>query len=169
MWCLKYFNDHCLNRKILPFINNNTVINIRKLSSIQCYHLINVSVSDSSMFFLLVFFFLIYWRIIAILVSAIHQHESAMGIHMSPRSWTPSPSRIPSHPSRLSQSAGLNSLCPTGICYPRGNICFHAALSIRPTLSFPHGVHKSAFCLCLHCSPANRFISNIFLDSAHMY
>ena len=56
MWCLKYFNDHFLNRKILPFINNNTVINIRKLSSIQCYHLINISASDSLMFFLLVFF-----------------------------------------------------------------------------------------------------------------
>ena len=105
------------------------------------------------------YFFLIYWRIIALLVSAIHQHESAMGIHMSPRSWTPSPSSIPSHPSKWSQSAGLNSLCPTGICYPCGNIRFHAALSIYPTLSFPHGIH----CLCLHCGPANRFIVYVLI------
>ena len=45
-----------------------------------------------------------------VLASATHQHESAIGIHMSPSSWTlllPSP--VPSHPSRLSQSTGLSS------------------------------------------------------------
>ena len=35
------------------------------------------------------------------LVSATHQHESAIGMHMSPPSWTSLP---PSHPSRWSQS-----------------------------------------------------------------
>ena len=37
-----------------------------------------------------------------------------------------------------------------------------------PTLSFPSYVHKSSLCLRLHCCPANRFISTIFLDSIYM-
>ena len=48
-----------------------------------------------------------------VLVSATHQHESVTGIHMSHPSWTSLPSPIPSHPSRLSQSTGLSSLCHT--------------------------------------------------------
>ena len=47
------------------------------------------------------------------LVSAIHQHESATGIHMSPPSWIPLPSPAPSHLLRLSQSTGLSLLCHT--------------------------------------------------------
>ena len=38
------------------------------------------------------------------LVSAIHQHESAIGTHLSPPSWTSLPPPTPSHPSRLSPS-----------------------------------------------------------------
>ena len=41
------------------------------------------------------------------LVSAIHQHESARGTHMSPPSWTSLPPSTISHPSRLLQSARL--------------------------------------------------------------
>ena len=37
------------------------------------------------------------------MVFAIHQHESAIGLHMSPPSCTPLPPPSPSHPSRLSQ------------------------------------------------------------------
>ena len=37
------------------------------------------------------------------LVSAIHQHESAIGIHMFHPSWASLPPRTPSHTSRLSQ------------------------------------------------------------------
>ena len=36
-------------------------------------------------------------------VSAIHEHESAIAIHMS----------LPTHPSKLSQSSGLSSLSHT--------------------------------------------------------
>ena len=56
------------------------------------------------------------WRIIALqncVVSAKHQYESAIGIHMSPPSWISFPSRSPSHPSRLLQSPGLSSLSHT--------------------------------------------------------
>ena len=45
-----------------------------------------------------------------VLVCAIHQHESAIGIHTSPPSGTSLPPPIPYHPSRLSQRIGFNSL-----------------------------------------------------------
>ena len=41
------------------------------------------------------------------MISAIHQHESAVGIHMSLPSWTSLPPLSPSHPSRLSQRIGF--------------------------------------------------------------
>ena len=40
-------------------------------------------------------------------ISAIHQHESAIGMYMSPPSWTSFPSPTPSHPSMLAQSTGF--------------------------------------------------------------
>ena len=68
---------------------------------------------------------------------------------MSSASWT-----SPSHPSRLSQSPGLSSLhhiaTPAGsLFYMWWCVCFHAALSIHPTLSFPHCVHKSVLYVCI--------------------
>ena len=50
------------------------------------------------------FFFNLFftWRIIALeycVVSAMHQHESPIGVHMSPPSWTSLP--LPSHPTPL--------------------------------------------------------------------
>ena len=77
--------------------------------------------------------------------SAIHRQESATGILMS----TPQ-----SHPSRLSQSTGLSSLChskfPPAICFTYSNIYASIAiLSIHPTLSFPHCVHKFVLYVCV--------------------
>ena len=48
-----------------------------------------------------------------VLVTVIHQHESATGIYMSPPSWASLPGPSPSHPSRLSRSTWLCSLCHT--------------------------------------------------------
>ena len=46
-----------------------------------------------------------------VLVSAIHQHESVIGIYMSPPSWISLPSPTPSyHPSRFSQSTRFGFL-----------------------------------------------------------
>ena len=42
-----------------------------------------------------------------VLVFAIYQNASAMGIHMSPPSGGSLPPPTPSHPSRLSQSTGF--------------------------------------------------------------
>ena len=47
------------------------------------------------------------------LVCAVHQHESAIGIYMSPRSWTSLPPPTASNPSRLLQRPGLDSLSHT--------------------------------------------------------
>ena len=44
------------------------------------------------------------------MVSAIHQHESAIGIYVSPLSWTPLPPPSPLYPARLSQSTSFG--CP---------------------------------------------------------
>ena len=41
--------------------------------------------------------------------------------------------------------------------------------SVYSPLSFPHCVLKSVLYVCLHCSPAHSFISNIFPDSTHMH
>ena len=45
-----------------------------------------------------------------VLVSAIHQHKSATGIHMSPPCRTSSPPPTPSHPLGCHRAPGLSSL-----------------------------------------------------------
>ena len=59
-----------------------------------------------------------------LMVSAIHQHESATSIHMSPPSWTSLPLPTPSQPSRLSQSPGLSSLRHTADFHGLSNFTF---------------------------------------------
>ena len=68
-----------------------------------------------------------------VLVSAIHQHKPATGIHMSPPSCTSLPSPIPSYPSRWSHSTGLSSLCRTA--NPYGLSISHAVMSTFPCYS----------------------------------
>ena len=50
-----------------------------------------------------------------VLVSAKHQHESAIGIHMSPPSWTSLPPATPFHPSRLSPAEPPGKHKNTGV------------------------------------------------------
>ena len=102
------------------------------------------------------------------------QLSSSSSIHTSPPSWSSLPPPTTSHPSRLSQSTSLSSLShtanPTGsLFYMWPFICFHAAVSICPALSFPHCVHKSVLYVCVsNCCPADRFIGTSFLDSIHI-
>ena len=87
--------------------------------------------------------------------SAIQQHESAIGIHMSPLLNLPPTSHpIPCHSSRLSQSTGFE----LPISYIANShwlsilhmvIYFNAALPVHPTLSFPYCVHKSVLYVCV--------------------
>ena len=75
------------------------------------------------------------------MVSAMHQHESATGIHISSPSWTSFSSLTPSHPSRLSESSGFG--CPQSQQIPTGHLSidifkFNHLLcdSYRSTFSF---------------------------------
>ena len=56
-------------------------------------------------FFICLFFIRVYLLYKIMLVSAIPQHESAIGIHVSLPSWTSLPPLTPSYPSMLSQSS----------------------------------------------------------------
>ena len=105
------------------------------------------------------------------LVSATHQHESVTSIiHMSPLSWTSLPPPTPTHPFRLSQSTRLSVLSHTTnshwpMFHIRYHVCFHAILSNRPNVSFPHRVHRSVSFSVLH---TDRSIDQIFLLFSHV-
>ena len=75
----------------------------------------------------------------------------------------------PFYPFRLSQSTGLSSLCH------RANshwfsilhmvICMFSGYSLNLSHPFlPSLCPQSILYCCLHCYPANRFISTVFLD-----
>ena len=70
-------------------------------------------------FFNHVYLFLMDWRLLYNigLISAIHRHELAIPIHMSPPPWTFRPPPTLSHPCRLLQSPGLSSLSHTANSY----------------------------------------------------
>ena len=62
-----------------------------------------------------------------VLISAVHQLESAVGIHMSPPSGSSLPPPTPSHPSRLSQSTRFElpascSKFPAALYFTYGNV-----------------------------------------------
>ena len=60
------------------------------------------------------FFFFFNWRIIALQYCVGFCHTLTwIGIHVSPCPWTSLPLPTPSHPSRLSRSTGVSSLCHT--------------------------------------------------------
>ena len=105
------------------------------------------------------------------MVSAIHQHESATGIHMFPPSTS-----LPIPPLSLVTEHQLWVPCviqqiPTGyLLYIWQWICFSATLSNHPTFSLPALCPKvCSLCLYLHCCPLDRFISIIFIDSIYMH
>ena len=107
------------------------------------------------------------------MASAIHQHESAIGIHVTPPSWTSS--HLPPHsiPSRLSQSTSFGFPAsyiklPPAIYFTYGIyiwyiciyisiihmvcICFNAILWKQPTLSFSQCPQVCSLCLCFQIS-----------------
>ena len=90
-----------------------------------------------------------------VLVSAIQQHESAIGIHMSPPSRTSLPPPTSSHPFRLSQSPGLSCLSHTArshcLSVSHMVMCVSTLLSplIPPSPSSPRCICKSVLYVCI--------------------
>ena len=69
------------------------------------------------------------------MVSVDHQHESAVGIPMSPPSWASLPPSSPSHTSRLLQIPGLSSLSHTANSHWLS--VFHMVVYKVPCCSLP--------------------------------
>ena len=75
-----------------------------------------------------------------LLVSAMHQHESAIGIHMSPPSGSSLPHPTISHPSRLSRAPCLRSMFPLAAIYLHINIQKTKIMASGPITSWQiHG------------------------------
>ena len=94
---------------------------------------------------------------------------------MSPLPLKP-PSHLPPHSTPLGHHRApgwapcIIRQLPTGcLFYIRYCICFHAALNSCRTLLTQLCLQLCCSCLSLHCCPANRFISIIFLDSTCMW
>ena len=94
-------------------------------------------------------------------VSTKHQHESAIGLPMSPPIWTFLPPPSPFHPSRLLPSSSLSSLSlqqiPLGIYFKYGNICFPVTLAIPP-LPPPLLLPRPVMSLSLHSMSASPLL-----------
>ena len=91
---------------------------------------------------------------------------------MSPLSWISLPPPTPSHPSRLSQRLfalpAWHCKSPVATYFTFGNVCFRATLSMRPSISFPHWVHKSVLCVCLSTASC-RQVHQCHLSRFHIY
>ena len=102
----------------------------------------------------LTFFFnlFFYWRITAFqnLFSLQPQHESAIGIHISPPFWSSLPSPAPSHPLEpLYEFPEPYSKFPLALYFTYGNVSFRVTLSLSLTLSSPPSVPVSLFSMSL--------------------
>ena len=112
----------------------------------------------------------------SVLVSVIHQHGSAIVIHMSLPFEPPSHLSPHPYPSRLSQSPWFEfpesySKFLLAIYFTYVSVCVSMLLSpfVPSSPSYPPLMPISLFSLHLHCCPANRFINTIFLDSIYMH
>ena len=85
------------------------------------------------------------------------------------------PTSLHTHPFRLSLNPSLRSLSHTANSYwlPILQMVRYVSMFLSPYLPSPSFPPQAcpwvcSQCLCLHCCPADRFISAIFLDSMYM-
>ena len=94
-----------------------------------------------------------------------------------PSLWSLPPISLPISALEVDTEPGLSPLSPTAnshfhLFYIQG--CVFPCCSLQtphplfPHPPRPHHVQKSVL-LCLHCCPANNFISTIFLDSIYVH
>ena len=104
------------------------------------------------------------------MVFAIHQHESAMGIHVSPPSWNSCPPPSPLYPSRLSQSTGFGCLASCiklalVIYFTYDKYMFWSySLKLSHPRLLPLSPKVCSLRLCLLCCTACMIFSTIFLN-----
>ena len=110
-----------------------------------CTKVFNFDESDSSTFLFLYFvFFLIrgYYFYNIVMVFTIHQRESALGIHMSPPSWT----RLPLSPH--STPLGCHRVLALGSLHFTSNSHWHSILHM---VMYMFQCYSLFCCLCLWC------------------
>ena len=117
------------------------------------------------------------WRLITLqycIGFAIHQHESATGIHVFPI-LNPPPTSLP-----ISSLWIIPVHQPQASCIMHGTwngdsfhiwyyTCFNAILPNHPTLPLSHSPKDCSIHLCLFCCLAYRVIVTIFLNSIYMH
>ena len=89
-------------------------------------------------------------------------------VYTCPRPLSLPPTPLGSH------RAGLSSLClqqlsTRCLSHTRWRACFHPTFSVHPTLSSALCPQVWSLHLHLHSSPADSFISTVFLDSIYMH
>ena len=102
------------------------------------------------------------------MIFAMHQYESATGIHMS---FPPGPpSHLPLHPvpPDCHRAPCIIHQTPVGYLLHTIMYMFQCSFLKSPTLSFSHWVQVCSLSLCLLCCPAHRTIGSIFLESIYM-
>ena len=119
-------------------------------------------------FYFFLTLFIVTWRKIIVLISAICQHGSVIGIHMSPLPWAslpPHPTPLGCHRVPVWAPQVKQQICTD--CFTYGGVYVSMLLSpfVSPSPSWPRalGPQVCSLRLCLYCCPVNRFISTIFL------
>ena len=114
-----------------------------------------------------------------VMVSPIHQYETALGTHVSSPPWTLLPSLSPPYPSRLSQSTSFGFPASCLQLQLQLNSCLLPILHMvmltfqSYSLKSPHLLLLSlspevcSLRLCLFCCPVRRIVGTIFLDSIY--
>ena len=109
--------------------------------------------------------FYLNWRIIMIVwwFYVIHQHELAIGIHVSPPSWIALLLPFPPYPSQLSQSTGfgcLASYIELSLSVLHMVMYMFQCYSLKSSHPFPLPLNSKvcSLHLCLLCCPAHRLI-----------